>query len=173
MKKAGLILIAALILMCLMTGLAVAAGVPADGAYTVEATLSGGSGRASVESPSQMTVTDGAATAIIIWSSPYYEYMTVGGETYYPISDDGNSTFEIPVTLDEALPVSALTVAMSEPHEIDYTLYFDSATIRSADGGTPVVWYVAAAAAAVVVVILAVLIAKKAAARRTESKDTE
>lgn len=38
---------------------------------------------------------------------------------------DGNSTFEIPVSVfDAEMEVTADTVAMSEPHEIDYTLKF-------------------------------------------------
>ena len=42
---------------------------------------------------------------------------------------EGNSEFQIPVTLDEDVAVSALTVAMSQPHLIDYTLHFDSVTL--------------------------------------------
>ena len=41
-----------------------------------------------------------------------------------------NSTFEIPVAaFDQILPVVADTVAMSEPHEVEYTLTFDSASL--------------------------------------------
>ena len=59
---------------------------PADGTYTCEVTLEGGSGRATVE---------------------------------------------IPVAaLDTALDVTADTVAMSTPHEIEYTLTFDSASLK-------------------------------------------
>ena len=72
---------------------------------------------------------------MIVWSSPYYEYMTLG---YLPLGEEeqylrgnvrGNSEFVIPIVLDEELAVSALTTAMSEPHLIDYTLYFDSSTL--------------------------------------------
>lgn len=46
----------------------------------------------------------------------------------------GNSTFEIPVAeFDSKLEVTADTVAMSTPHEIDYTLQFDSSTIQEAE----------------------------------------
>ena len=58
----------------------------------------------------------------------------VDGEKYLPVNTDGNSTFEIPVAaLDTALAVTADTVAMSTPHEIDYTLTFDSATLAAAE----------------------------------------
>ena len=46
-----------------------------DGSYTIELTMEGGSGRASIQSPTQITVADGAATATLEWSSPNYDYM--------------------------------------------------------------------------------------------------
>ena len=108
--------------------------LPADGSYTCAVTLEGGSGRATVESPTALTVADGIMTATIVWSSPNYDYMLVDGEKYLPVNTDGNSTFEIPVAaLDTALAVTADTVAMSTPHEIDYTLTFDSATLAAAE----------------------------------------
>ena len=104
---------------------------PADGTYTCEVTLEGGSGRATVESPAALTVADGKMAATIVWSSPNYDYMLVDGEKYLPTNTDGNSTFEIPVAaLDTALDVTADTVAMSTPHEIEYTLTFDSARLK-------------------------------------------
>ena len=104
---------------------------PPDGTYTCEVTLEGGSGRATVESPAALTVADGKMTATIVWSSPNYDYMLVDGEKYLPTNTDGNSTFEIPVAaLDTALDVTADTVAMSTPHEIEYTLTFDSASLK-------------------------------------------
>ena len=102
-----------------------AAEAPADGTYTCDVTLEGGSGRATVESPAALTVADGRMTATIVWSSPNYDYMLVDGEKYLPTNTEGNSTFEIPVAaLDTALSVTADTVAMSNPHEIEYTLTF-------------------------------------------------
>ena len=110
------------------------AEVPADGSYTCEVTLEGGSGRATVESPAALTVADGKMTATLVWSSPNYDYMIVDGEKYLPTNTEGNSTFEIPVAaLDTALTVTADTVAMSTPHEIDYTLTFDSTTLAAAE----------------------------------------
>ena len=110
------------------------AETPADGSYTCAVTLEGGSGRATVESPAALTVADGTMTATIVWSSPNYDYMLIDGEKYLPTNTEGNSTFEIPVTaLDTALAVTADTVAMSTPHEIDYTLTFDSATLTAAE----------------------------------------
>ena len=105
-----------------------------DGTYTAEVTLEGGSGRASIESPATLTVKDGKVTASIVWSSPNYDYMLVNDEKYLPVNTEGNSAFEIPVaTFDTALDVIADTVAMSKPHEIEYTLAFDSSTIKTAE----------------------------------------
>lgn len=107
------------------------AETPADGTYTCDVTLEGGSGRATVDSPAALTVADGKMTATIVWSSPNYDYMIVDGEKYLPTNTEGNSTFEIPVSaLDTALDVTADTVAMSTPHEIEYTLTFDSASLK-------------------------------------------
>lgn len=105
-----------------------------DGTYTAEVTLEGGSGRASIESPATLTVKDGKVTASIVWSSPNYDYMLVNDEKYLPVNTEGNSAFEIPVaSFDTALDVIADTVAMSKPHEIEYTLTFDSSTIKTAE----------------------------------------
>ena len=100
---------------------------PADGSYTCEVTLEGGSGRATVDIPAALTVADGKMTATIVWSSPNYDYMIVDGEKYLPTNTEGNSTFEIPVSaLGTPLSVVADTVAMSTPHEIEYTLTFSA-----------------------------------------------
>ena len=102
------------------------AGIEA-GTYDIEVTLEGGSGKASVQSPCRIEVKeDGTAEAYIIWSSDKYDYMVVDGEKYEAISTEGGSTFKIPVLgFNYKMPVKADTTAMSTPHEIDYTLYFD------------------------------------------------
>ncbi len=102
-----------------------------DGEYTVDVILEGGSGKASVQSPAKLTVKDGKATAEIIWSSNKYDYMIVDGEKILPSSTEEFSVFDIPVAyFDYKLSVSADTTAMSTPHEISYTLYFDSSSIK-------------------------------------------
>ncbi|MCI6639455.1 MAG: hypothetical protein MSH10_01480 [Pygmaiobacter massiliensis] len=105
----------------------------ADGSYTVEVSLSGGSGRSSVDSPAMLTIKNGLYTVQLDWSSPNYDYMLVGGERYELSDQEGNSSFIIPVLwFDSEIPVVADTIAMSVPHEIEYTLIFDSATIQPA-----------------------------------------
>ena len=104
-----------------------------DGEYSIQVDLEGGSGKASVTSPTLVTVQEGSVTAHIQWSSSNYDYMIVDGEKYLPVNEEGgNSEFEIPVlAMDEAMPVIADTTAMGTPHEINYTLTFYSDSIGS------------------------------------------
>ena len=105
-----------------------------DGSYTVAVRLEGGSGRAAVETPAALRIEDGKAFAVITWGSSNYDYMKVDGERLDLISTGGNSSFEIPVRVfDRKMPVIADTIAMSEPHEVEYTLVFDSTTIKKAE----------------------------------------
>lgn len=98
---------------------------PEDGTYQMEVELLGGSGRASVTSPAKVEIKDGKAVATLEWSSPNYDYMVVDGEKYLPVNTEGNSVFQIPVeAFDQDIAVIADTVAMSTPHEIEYTLNF-------------------------------------------------
>ncbi len=104
-----------------------------DGTYQVAVTLEGGSGRASVTSPTKLVIADGKATATIEWSSSNYDYMKVDDVQYDPVNTEGNSVFAIPVSgFDWKMPVIADTTAMSTPHEIEYTLTFDSASLEPA-----------------------------------------
>lgn len=111
-------------------------GIPdlADGSYLVEMTFEGGSGRASIASPVTINVGNQKVTASVEWSSPNYDYMLVDGEKFLPVNTEGNSVFEIPVAaFDEPVTVIGDTVAMSKPHEIEYTLTFHSDTIKALD----------------------------------------
>ena len=102
-----------------------------DGTYLAEVRLSGGSGRASVASPARITVQGGACTAEIVWSSRNYDYMLVGDVKLLPVEGEEFSVFRVPVPyFDRPVPVVADTVAMSEPHEISYTLCFDSESLE-------------------------------------------
>lgn len=104
-----------------------------DGKYGVPVVLQGGSGRASVSSPAALSVEDGKYSAVIVFSSPNYDRMRVNETEYAPVNTEGNSVFIIPVErFDCALTVYANTTAMSTPHEIRYTLYFDSSGIKAA-----------------------------------------
>ena len=102
-----------------------------DGEYSIEVNLAGGSGRASVSSPTVLMVRDGRAWTRLLWSSPYYDYMLLGGTRYENLSTEGgNSTFEVPITaMDAPMDVVADTTAMGDPIEIEYRLTFYPETI--------------------------------------------
>lgn len=102
-----------------------------EGTYTIEVKLDGGSGKAEILSPVLLQVSEDQITAQIQWNSPNYDYMIVDGETFYPVNTEGNSVFEIPAeTFDVPVKVIGDTIAMSRPHEIEYTLTFYSDTIK-------------------------------------------
>lgn len=118
---------------CLLASACSAAG---NDWQTCEVSLSGGTGRASVQSPAQLRIDGESITARIVWSSSDYDLMVVDGKEYKPITTEGGSTFEIPVrALDEDIAVQAETTAMSTPHMIDYTLRFDSSTLSGGEDG--------------------------------------
>ena len=95
------------------------------------ATMTGGSGRASVSSPTYLVVRDGKAYARLIWNSAYYDWMLLGDKTYLNETEDsGLSSFEIPIPqLDQPFPVIADTTAMGEPVAIRYELTFYSDSV--------------------------------------------
>ena len=98
-----------------------------DGEYVAEVTLSGGSGKTTVESPVKIIVKDGQAYAVLVWNSKNYDYMIVDEVKYLNEAAEGeNSQFTIPVkAFGEELSVIGDTIAMSKPHEIEYTLLFE------------------------------------------------
>lgn len=103
-----------------------------DGTYTVNVTLAGGSGRASIQSPAELTVANGEATAKIVWSSSNYDYMMIGDDKYEPVAGAETSAFNIPVAaFGKKIAVQADTTAMSQPYLIDYTLTFDADSVKA------------------------------------------
>lgn len=103
-----------------------------DGSYAIDIIFEGGSGKAEILSPAIITVSGDEVIAVLKWNSPNYDYMLVGDEKYLPVNKEGDSVFEIPVTVfDEAISVTGDTVAMSRPHEIEYSITFCSDTIEA------------------------------------------
>lgn len=103
----------------------------ADGDYLVDVSLSGGSGKAKLASPAALHVENGICTATLVWGSRNYDYMRLGETKILPLPDRETSTFEIPVEIfDRNMAVIADTVAMSEPHEIEYRLLFSSDSLQ-------------------------------------------
>ena len=97
-----------------------------NGTYEIDITMEGGTGKASINSPVTVNVSDGKITAVFVWSSKNYDYMIVDGKRYENENPSGYSTFTVPVTsLNEPLRVIGDTVAMTKPHEIEYTIYWE------------------------------------------------
>lgn len=125
------------VLVCLLTGCIgkqKSENGLADGIYEIQVQLEGGSGRASIESPATLRVSKGKMEVKLVWSSSNYDYMIIDGKKYTPVEQEAHSVFEIPVeNLDQAMTVIADTTAMSQPHEITYTLYFDASPIEEGE----------------------------------------
>ena len=104
-----------------------------NGEYSIQVDLEGGSGKASVSSPTLMLVKDGRMYAELQWSSSNYDYMIVDGEKFLNESEEGrNSVFTVPITvLDDKMEVIADTLAMGAPHEISYALTYYEDSIGS------------------------------------------
>lgn len=109
-----------------------------DGKYKMTATLRGGSGRASIESPAEVEIKDGKATVKVVWSSPNYQYMIVNGKKYNKENSDGNSEMKIPAVIDSAFPVQAMTTAMSKPYTINYIITLDSKNAEKISESNPI-----------------------------------
>ncbi len=101
------------------------------GVNTVELSLEGGTGKAKLTSPAKIELTEGGYLVTIEWSSKHYDYMIVDGVKYTPVDVGETSIYEIPVKdISVPLEVIADTVAMSTPHEIEYTITFDADTLK-------------------------------------------
>ncbi|HML46473.1 MAG TPA: ABC transporter substrate-binding protein [Clostridia bacterium] len=84
--------------------------------------FTGGTGRVSITCPG-IVRDSGRTMATLVFSSSNYTYVEVGGTRYLNANAGGDSTFEIPVTLNGTTEIQAETTAMGNPHVIQYTLY--------------------------------------------------
>lgn len=92
---------------------------------TIELLLEGGTGKVTLISPTPIKEEADGYMVTIEWSSKNYDYMIVDDVKYLPVEVNEHSIFEIPVKdINEPLNVIADTVAMSEPHEIEYVITF-------------------------------------------------
>ena len=96
-------------------------GLP-DGEYVPDGfEFSGGSGRVSIRCP-EVRVSGGAVTATLVFSSPNYPTLTADGAEYAASHENGESRFEIPARLNADMEIVGTTTAMSQPHDIAYTI---------------------------------------------------
>ena len=95
----------------------------ADGTYKPDSfSFSGGTGKVRITC-TKITISGGKATATIVFSSPNYGYVKANGRTYYGSHTGSSSTFEIPVELNKNNRIIGMTTAMSQPHEVEYTIF--------------------------------------------------
>ena len=95
----------------------------ADGAYTPDKfSFSGGTGKVKITCP-KVTVSGGKAKATLVFDSPNYSYIKANGSKYYGSHSGNSSTFEIPVKLNANNRIIGMTTAMSQDHEVEYTIY--------------------------------------------------
>ena len=86
-------------------------------------TFSGGSGKVELSCPEITGDSDGAYVATVVFSSPYYTVARVGEETFESVVSGKTSVFRLPIQPNVATQVYATTTAMSQPHEIEYTVF--------------------------------------------------
>ncbi len=102
-----------------------AAGIK-PGSYDVFLTLEGGSGRATIDEYSTLTVNDDSSALLLIrWSSKNYDYMLIDGEKILPTDTSEVSVFDLPLkeaVFGEPITVIGDTTAMGTPHEIEYEI---------------------------------------------------
>lgn len=107
--------------------------VMSDVPSQVSVFLEGGSGKTKIQSPAQVSVENGNIFLTVIFQSPNYDYVIVDEKKILNQAESGNSTFKIPVkNLQDSISIIADTTAMSVPHEINYTINFNS--IKKANG---------------------------------------
>ncbi|MDO4622326.1 MAG: hypothetical protein Q4B22_05165 [Eubacteriales bacterium] len=106
-----------------------------DGEYTPDSfNWSGGTGRVSI-SCNRIIVQGGKTYADITFSSTHFQYVKAGGMTINDkVQGGGSTTFRIPVQLNQNNTIIGMTTAMSQPHEITYTLYFGLKAAEKAGG---------------------------------------
>lgn len=95
---------------------------------------SGGSGKIEMTCP-QVRMDGDQAYATIVIDSEHYSWLKVDGKEYPCEHENGTSTAEIPVILDETMEISGQTTAMSQPHEIIYKICVGSEPASEGDSG--------------------------------------
>ena len=108
----------------------------ADGVYSPDGFLwSGGTGKVGITC-SQIRISGGQTYATITFSSSHYQYVKANGSTYYPTSQGSSTTFEIPVELNKNNKIIGMTTAMSQAHEITYSIFVYLAGAQAAEGSS-------------------------------------
>ena len=101
-----------------------------NGTYTVNVEIEGGNGTDMICTPMHLFIDDGAATAVIVWSTSACEYMKLEGTQINPMSRDDGSVFYLPVdTWDEEVSLLCGMDHEGTKEEIEYVATFDSSSV--------------------------------------------
>ena len=86
-------------------------------------TFTGGSGKVELSCPEITVCGDGTYVATVVFSSPHYTVARIGEETFESVVAGKTSAFQLPIQPNVATQIYATTTAMSQPHEIEYTVF--------------------------------------------------
>ena len=84
--------------------------------------FSGGTGRVVISCP-EIRISGKETTAELVFDSPRYTCVRIGDTEYPTLCGEHTSRVWVPVVLNRAFEIRAVTTAMSVPHEIAYTLF--------------------------------------------------
>lgn len=94
----------------------------ADGTYVPDDfSFLGGTGKTRITCPS-IVIENGVVYGNILFSSKKYTKINLNDKDYPVLSNENGSLFKIPVILNQDMVIKATTVAMTEAHDIDYTI---------------------------------------------------
>ncbi len=98
--------------------------------------FSGGSGKVTL-SCEKFIMDKGQGTAYITFSSPHFSYVISDGVRYEGTYTPDTSTFVISAEPDREMKIIGCTLAMSKPHEIEYTILISPGKPREKSSETP------------------------------------
>ena len=116
-----------------------------DGTYSVPVSLSEGRmSHNAIVSPCSVTISGGQIYATILFKRvsddgiPQYSYFTTTAGTVYPQQYGAHAQIfsNAPLPSLGSVNVTMETTAMSTPHTLNYTLYFDDSAIPTVGGGS-------------------------------------
>ena len=97
----------------------------ADGDYSSEVTLTGGS--MAVRSPAAMRIENGDCTAELVFETRRIDYVIVDGQKYEPASTEDGAVFQIPVAaFGVGLSIAVDSTALNPPVEVPCTVTFSA-----------------------------------------------
>ena len=95
-----------------------------DGTYTpTDFAFAGGSGKTTISCP-KVEVKEGIPYATIVFSSTKYTKLVVNDTEYTPVTgtEYTGSVFNVPMLLNQAVIIKGTTIAMTEAHDIEYSI---------------------------------------------------